>query len=77
MSQSLKEVVNHPFTVAWLAWVASFIFIEALAIFSKVEHATFSAHVRDFLRYQPWWVHGIFWAFLAWLATHLLLELRK
>jgi len=77
MSQTFTEVISKPFTVAWLSWIVMFLFIEGLAIFSKVEHATFSAHVRDFLTHQPWWVQGIMWVFLAWLAAHLLLGLRK
>jgi hypothetical protein len=74
---SFKEVVSRPFTMAWLAWIVGFLFIEGVAIFSKIEHATFSAHVRDFLRHQPWYVMTFFWAFMVWLTVHFLVGLRS
>ena len=65
------------FTIGWLAISASFIILEAIAIFGATERATLSNHVRSFLSAQPMWVTYAAWVLMLWLTAHFLLDLRK
>lgn len=65
-------------TIAWLAWGAGFVVIEALAIARKAPGDTLSEHLRDWFatRNKPrhWRLRRLALAvFFVWFIAHLFL----
>ena len=74
----LKEhLTKNPFTIAWLGWVFLFFFIEGMAVWSDVRHATLSSHIREWLKNRDAWVIVMAWLFMIALTLHFLLDLRR
>ncbi len=73
----LKELLTrNPFTIAWLAWIGSFFFIEGMAIWHG-HRSTLSSHIRDWLSNRPTWVIVLAWLLMIWLTLHFLIDLKR
>ena len=59
------------FTILWVAWVAAFIVIEAMALARKESGDTLSEHVWKLLKFRRlFYLLGA--AFMIWLSAHFL-----
>jgi hypothetical protein len=64
------------FTIGWLVWIALFFVLEAWAVFGDAPRATFSNHLRDWLKHQPTWVWTLALIFMLALTWHFLADLK-
>jgi len=75
---SLKQTLTqNPFTIAWIGWIALFFIFEGLAVWSDVQRATLSSHIRDWLSGQATWVVIVAWVFMLALTAHFLVDLNR
>ncbi len=72
-----ESLTRNPFTISWLTLGILFLFVEAMALWSKIPHSTLSSHVREWVGSQDTWVIWVAWAFMLGLTAHFLVDLKR